>query len=87
MNDICHKISSKLHQDFDIVTLEVIDDTHKHKKHKSFIPGKHHITIKINAKNFTEKNLIESHRAINNSLRSFFQSDIHALSIKILQNY
>lgn len=86
MNDICQKISSKLYQDFDIEELEVIDETHKHKKHKSFVPGKHHITIKIKAKNFANKKLIESHREINNSLSLFFQSDIHALSIKVLQN-
>ena len=83
MNNICESIEITLLRDFENIKVNVIDETHKHKKHLHYKPGKHHIKLVIVSKELNSMPAIDAHRLINKSLETFLKNDIHALSIKI----
>ncbi|MCW5589072.1 MAG: BolA family transcriptional regulator [Legionellales bacterium] len=64
--------------------LEIIDDSHLHQGHIGAQSGAGHFTIKIAAKQFEDKKLIEQHRLVYQALQPLMPQDIHALIIKIM---
>jgi stress-induced morphogen len=82
------QISHTLLNDFAPFFLEVIDESHKHLGHMGIPKGSSetHFKIKIGAEKFSNLNLVQAHRLINEALSSFFDNGLHALSIKITKS-
>ena len=47
MKNYFEKIKDKLKENIKIESIELIDNSHKHKSHKFFSPEKYHIQLKI----------------------------------------
>ena len=73
------KIKSSIHDS----KIEIIDNTHLHKHHKSFNKSKTHLKIIIQSDNLRNLNRIVSHKKITSILRDEIQTKIHSLEIKI----
>ena len=80
---ICDQLRTLLTRTLTIHYLDVIDETHKHVKHKQFTPGKHHIKIIISADELTDIPTIQAHRKIYNALGTLMHTTLHAVSIHI----
>lgn len=64
------------------VTLEVMDDSHKHAGHEGARDGRGHFTVRIVSPVFAGKAPLARHRAIYAALGEMMQTDIHALAIE-----
>lgn len=78
-NEIRQRLLTKIDSKADI---KIIDETHKHKKHKGFIEGKRHFVLEITSDKLTSVSKINAHKHIYKALDDVMQY-IHALSIKI----
>ena len=67
---------------FDPMTLEVIDDSHKHAGHAGARDGRGHFTVEIVSEAFAGKPPLARHRAVYSALGAMMQDDIHALSVR-----
>ena len=74
-----YDIERKLIDTFDVSSIEIIDETHKHNKHPQ--SNGFHIKLEIVSKDFESMNLVERHRLIYNILDSMIKKEIHAISI------
>jgi BolA family transcriptional regulator, general stress-responsive regulator len=65
--------------------LEVIDNSNQHKGHNDFDGNEEtHFIVILEMDKKSNKNRLEIHRQINNSLSSEFNSGLHSLEIKII---
>jgi BolA protein len=64
--------------------LEIIDESHKHVGHEGAKYGGGHYRVLIVSTAFSDKNLLQRHRLVYDTLREAMQDDIHALSIRAL---
>lgn len=64
------------------VSLEVIDDSHKHAGHEGARDGRGHFTVRITSQAFAGKAPLARHRAVYAALGEMMQTDIHALAIE-----
>jgi len=64
------------------VSLEVIDDSHKHAGHEGARDGRGHFTVRITSQAFVGKAPLARHRAVYAALGEMMQTDIHALAIE-----
>lgn len=76
-------IEDKIKNNLDIEKIRVIDNTHKHKSHKSFDVDKYHLSLEIESKYLKNMNKLESQRKIMQILDEELKTKIHALEIKI----
>ena len=83
MIKIIQNIENQLKKDFKPSSLTVIDNTHLHKKHKNFQPGKLHLKIILKSKNLKKLNTVDANRKIFSSLKEYMEKHIHSLQIKI----
>jgi BolA protein len=67
---------------FDPMSLEVIDDSHKHAGHAGARDGRGHFTVEIVSDAFAGKPPLARHRAVYSALGAMMEDDIHALSIR-----
>jgi BolA family transcriptional regulator, general stress-responsive regulator len=80
--DTASTIEKKLHQALAPSFLEVIDEGDQHIGHAE--EGAGHFAVRISSPLFKNKPLVECHRLIYAALGNTMGSEIHALSIKIL---
>ena len=64
------------------VTLDVIDDSHKHAGHAGARGGQGHFSVQIVSAAFTGKLPLARHRLVYAALGDMLQTDIHALAIR-----
>ncbi len=75
-------IIEKLTAAFDPESLDVVDESDKHKGHSGHRPGgQTHYRVYIVAKAFSGKPRIARHRMINEALAAELEGGIHALAI------
>lgn len=75
-------IIEKLTVAFAPESLDVLDESDKHKGHAGHRPGgQTHYRVYIVANAFAGKSRIERHRMINNALAEEIQGGVHALAI------
>ncbi len=75
-------IIEKLTVAFAPESLDVLDESDKHKGHAGHRPGgQTHYRVYIVANAFAGKSRIERHRMINNALAEVIQGGVHALAI------
>ena len=72
-------IKQKLVDALDVSSIEIIDETHKHKGHPQSSGG--HFRLRIVSRSFEDFSLIERHRLIYKILDNMMKKEIHALSI------
>tara|TARA_B100000963_G_C22604553_1_gene661836 strand:- start:1449 stop:1706 length:258 start_codon:yes stop_codon:yes gene_type:complete len=85
MNNFFENISTKLKKEIEIEQLEIVDNSYKHKKHRSFSPDKFHLHLKIRSKYLNSFSRIEAQKKIMNILKNELKTNIHALEISIEQ--
>tara|TARA_A100001011_G_scaffold396908_1_gene496308 strand:+ start:56 stop:310 length:255 start_codon:yes stop_codon:yes gene_type:complete len=83
MKSLIEIVEEKLKKDIPDSNIEIIDNTHLHKHHKSFNKSKTHLKIVIQSDFLKNLNRIESHKKITRILRDEIESKIHSIEIKI----
>ena len=73
------KIVNNIH----VNKIEIIDNTHIHKRHKSFNKSKLHLKIIIESDFLKSLEKIDAHKKITNLLKEEIETKIHSLEIKI----
>jgi BolA protein len=76
------EIRARLTEAFSPTTLEVIDESHKHKGHAGARDGRGHFSVTIVSSRFADKKTIERHRMVLRVLDELLKTDIHALSVR-----
>jgi len=83
MKEFIKFIENKIKENLKVNKVIVIDNSHKHRKHKFFDSKKYHLQIDIESEHLKTLGRIESHRAIMKILEKEMREKIHALEIKI----
>ena len=78
-DNIKEKINKKINPE----NLILIDNSHLHRKHKSFDENKFHLKIIIKSKKLKNMNKIIAHKKIFSILKDEMNTKIHALEIEI----
>jgi len=66
--------------------MNIIDESHLHAGHAGAKEGKGHFRLQIASPRFDGLRLIQSHRLIYETLGDMMQTDIHALSIELVEH-
>lgn len=77
MEMIRHRIEKALAP----VSIEIQDDGHLHRGHKS-ANGGGHFTVSVVADGFAGKSLLQRHRMVYSALGDAMEGEVHALSIQ-----
>jgi BolA protein len=64
------------------VSLEILDESHKHAGHAGARDGGGHYVLKIVSNQFSGKSTVTRHRMIYSLLEPMVKKDIHALTIQ-----
>ena len=75
------KIYNENREEVDIDS--IVDNTHLHLKHKSFVPGKLHLHLKLKSNYLKSISQIDAQRLIMKTLKEELKTNIHALEITI----
>jgi len=85
MNNYFTEIEKKIKERIKVERLEIIDNSFKHKNHKTFLPGKLHIHLKIKSYYLNSISRVDAQKMIMKILKDDFKTKIHALEISIEQ--
>ena len=83
MKNYFEEIKKKIKANFKIEKIEIVDNSLKHKKHKSYSPKKYHLKLIIKSFYLSTLQRINSHKMIMKVLEKDLRTKIHALEIKI----
>lgn len=83
MKDYLEKLEKKLNNKIKFESLEIIDNSHKHKSHKYFSEDKYHLHLKIKSTYLQSITRINAQKQIMNVLKDELNTTIHALEISI----
>ena len=83
MKNYLKKIEIKLKEHLNLEELIIVDNTHLHVKHKSFVPGKLHLHIKIKSQYLGSISKVSAQRLVMKALDVDLKTSIHALEISI----
>lgn len=75
------QIRTRIETAFAPVSLEIIDESHKHAGHASAKGGGHFI-VQIVSDAFADKSTIQRHRMVYEAMGELMQHEVHALSIQ-----
>ena len=84
MISIFDEIKKKITKEINPDNIILIDNSHLHKKHKSFDINKFHFKIIIESKILKKMNKIQAHKKIFSILKEEMKNKIHALEIEII---
>ena len=85
MNNFFEDIISKLKKEIEIEQIEIVDNSHKHVKHKSFSPDKFHLHLKIKSLYLNSLSRVTAQKEVMKVLKNELSNKIHALEISIEQ--
>jgi len=85
MNNFFEDIIAKLKKEIEIEKIEIVDNSHKHVKHKSFSPNKFHLQLKIKSLYLNSLSRVTAQKEVMKVLKDELSSKIHALEISIEQ--
>jgi BolA protein len=83
MKNYFEEIRIKLNREIEIEDIEIVDNSHKHKKHKFFSPEKLHLHLKIKSLYLSSLSRVSAQKMIMKILSHDLKSKIHALEISI----
>jgi len=85
MNNFFEDIIAKLKKEIEIEKIEIVDNSHKHIKHKSFSPDKFHLHLKIKSLYLNSLSRVTAQKEVMKVLKDELSNKIHALEISIEQ--
>ena len=85
MNIFFEDIIAKLKKEIEIEQIEIVDNSHKHVKHKSFSPEKFHLHLKIKSLYLNSLSRVTAQKEVMKVLKNELSNKIHALEISIEQ--
>ena len=85
MNNFFKDIISKLKKEIEIEQIEIVDNSHKHVKHKSFSPDKFHLHLRIKSLYLNSLSRVTAQKEVMKVLKNELSNKIHALEISIEQ--
>ncbi len=85
MNNFFENIIAKLKKEIAIEHIKIVDNSHKHKKHKSFSADKYHLHLKIKSLYLNSISRVSAQKKIMKILKYELSKNIHALEISIEQ--
>ena len=83
MKNYFEEICIKLNSEIEIEHIDIVDNSHKHKKHKSFSPEKFHLHLKIKSLYLNSFSRVNAQKMIMKVLKEDLNTKIHALEISI----
>ncbi len=83
MENFIESLKEKIKKNTKVSKIEIFDNTHKHKNHKSFQQNKLHLTLILYSEELRLLNKVQAHKKIMKILSSELKNQIHALEIKI----
>ncbi len=83
MKSFIETIKEKIVNNIQVNKIEIIDNTHIHKRHKSFNKSKLHLKIIIESDFLKSFKQVDAHKKIINILKDEIETKIHSLEIKI----
>ena len=83
MKNYFEEICKKLKDEIEIENIDIVDNSHKHKKHKSFSPEKFHLHLKIKSLYLNSISRVNAQKIIMKVLKKELKTKIHALEISI----
>ena len=83
MKNYFETIQIKLKKDLEIESIEIVDNSHKHKKHKFFSREKYHLHLKVKSLFLNSISRIRAQKMIMKVLKDDIKTKIHALEISI----
>ena len=85
MKNYFEEIEKKLRMQIKFESLEIVDNSHKHKGHKFFSEEKFHLNLKIKSLYLSSISRLSAQKLIMKVLKDDLKSRIHALEISIEQ--
>ena len=85
MNNFFEHIITKLKKEIEIEQIEIVDNSHKHVKHKSFSPDKFHLHLRIKSLYLNSLSRVTAQKEVMKVLKNELSNKIHALEISIEQ--
>ena len=83
MKNYFEEICTKLNDEIEIEHIDIIDNSHKHTKHKFFSPEKFHLHLKIKSLYLNSIPRVNAQKMIMKVLKDDLSKKIHALEISI----
>ena len=83
MKNYFDDISAKLNREIEIEDIQIVDNSHKHKKHKYFSPEKFHLQLKIKSLYLNSLSRVSAQKIVMRVLKDDLKTKIHALEISI----
>ena len=83
MKNYFKEICIKLNDEIKIEHIDIVDNSHKHKGHKSFSPEKFHLHLKIKSLYLNSLSRVNAQKMIMKVLKDDLNTKIHALEISI----
>jgi|TARA_B110000971_G_scaffold178566_1_gene184543 BolA protein len=83
MKNYLEEIDKRLKKQIKIEELEIVDNSHKHRKHKFFSPEKLHLHLKIKSFYLQSISRINAQKLVMKILKEDLKTKIHALEISI----
>ena len=83
MKNYFEEICAKLNNEIEIEHIDIVDNSHKHKGHKSFSPEKFHLHLKIKSLYLNSLSRVNAQKKIMKVLKDDLNVKIHALEISI----
>ena len=83
MKNYFEEICIKLKDEIEIENIDIVDNSHKHRKHKSFSPEKFHLHLKIKSLYLNSISRVNAQKMIMKVLKDELSTKIHALEISI----
>ena len=77
------EICTKLKNEIELEDIEIVDNSHKHKGHKFYIPEKFHLKLNIKSSYLNSLSRIIAQKMIMKILKEDLKTKIHALEISI----
>tara|TARA_B100001057_G_C22763878_1_gene916944 strand:- start:1050 stop:1307 length:258 start_codon:yes stop_codon:yes gene_type:complete len=85
MKNYFEDIKAKLNNKIEIEDIEIVDNSYKHKTHKSFSPDRFHLQLKIKSLYLNSLSRVSAQKMIMQVLKDDLKTKIHALEINIEQ--
>jgi len=83
MENYFKNIENKLKKEINFEEIEIINNSHKHRSHKSFSEEKYHLHLKIKSLYLKSISRLNAHKLIMKILNEDLKTKIHALEITI----
>lgn len=83
MKNYFETIQAKLNNEIEIESIEIVDNSHKHKGHKFFSPEKYHLHLKIKSPFLNSVSRVSAQKMVMKVLKEDLKTKIHALEISI----